>query len=67
MKGAPAGRCIICGKAAQMLVYNPRYPEKKLCVNCLNGIVFNVMTVEEELEPIARLMGDSLDEFQKKK
>jgi hypothetical protein len=51
-----AEKCVICGKSvsADRSVANSSHPEKRVCLDCLNGLMFNASTVVEELEPFAK-------------
>ena len=53
--------CVICGKGSTKLTTNPSYPDKPICLHCLNGFLVNVVTVEEELSPLS----DALDQAAK--
>lgn len=57
------GRCVICGKVAKDLVVNPEHPEKRVCLDCLNGLIFNLNTLEMELRPIYNALDSALEAF----
>lgn len=56
-------RCAICGKKISKWVVNSSYPEKKMCLSCLNGYVFSLNTLEQELEPIVDALSDALEKL----
>ncbi len=42
-------KCIVCGKSPKKMTANPAYPNKYICLECLNGFMVNMTTLEEEL------------------
>ncbi len=58
-----ADKCVICGKSAPKYVSNPSHPGKKVCVNCLNGLVFNAGTLNEAMEPITSAFNKALKDI----
>ena len=59
------GRSIICGRSGRELVVSPDYPEKRVCLDCLNGLVFSLNTLEKELTPLYNALEKALDAFNK--
>jgi hypothetical protein len=55
-------KCVICGKTVSKSVSSAGHPEKHVCLNCLNGLVFNVSTVSEALEPITKAFSKAFNE-----
>ncbi len=58
-------KCIICGKGGRELVVSPDHPEKRVCLDCLNELVFSLNTLEKELRPIYNALDMALDAFNK--
>ena len=58
-------KCIICERAGRETVVSPDYPEKRICLDCLNGLVFSLNTLEKELEPLYNALEKALDAFNK--
>lgn len=58
-------KCIICGKSGKDLVVSPDHPEKQICLDCLNGLVFSLNTLEKELRPLYNALDRALDAFNK--
>jgi len=56
-------KCVICGKGGKELVVSPDYPEKRICLDCLNGLVFSLNTLEKELKPLYNALDSALDAF----
>ncbi len=61
-----AAKCVICGKTADNFAVNPTYPQKPICLNCLNGFILNLKTLEEELEPLIKELEKALESIDKK-
>lgn len=58
-------KCAICGKSVSKWVLNSKHPEKRVCLDCLNGLVFNAKTLTEEMEPITKAFMDAFSEIKK--
>jgi hypothetical protein len=58
-------KCIICGKSGKALAVSPDHPEKRICLDCLNGLVFSLNTLEKELRPLYNALDRALDAFNK--
>lgn len=56
-------KCAVCGKSGKELVVNPEHPEKHICLDCLNGLIFNLNTLEKELRPLYDALDKALDAF----
>ncbi|MHB1830172.1 MAG: hypothetical protein ACYCO0_02155 [Candidatus Micrarchaeaceae archaeon] len=48
-----AKNCTICGKSTDKLAVSAAHPEKPICLNCLNGFIVNLNTIEGELKPLS--------------
>ena len=57
--------CVVCGGSQYKLVVGVKHPERKVCLDCLNDIIFNINTVEEELEPLAKALENAFGDLQK--
>jgi hypothetical protein len=55
-----AGTCIVCGKKADRMITNERYPGRHICITCFNGFAFNIRTLEEELAPLVDDLTEAL-------
>lgn len=55
--------CAICGKTVDKLVTNKAHPEKGICLDCLNGFIVNLNTVEEELNPIMKSLDKAVSDL----
>jgi hypothetical protein len=58
-----AATCTICGKKIDRSVADPKHPDKRVCLDCLRGLVFNMSTVEETLKPMVDAFTDALAEI----
>lgn len=45
--------CAICGKSTDKLAVNTAHPGKPVCLDCLNGFIVNLSTIEGELKPLS--------------
>ena len=58
-----ANMCVICGKSVGRSVSSASHPDKHVCIDCLNGLIFNVDMVEEELGPLAKAFSRGVAAF----
>jgi hypothetical protein len=58
--------CIICGKSVDKFVVNPSYPEKSICLICLNGYLANPNTIQEEFIPLADALSKAASELKER-
>ena len=65
-------KCVICGKSVDVdrSAASAGHPGKRVCLDCLNGLVFNMSTVNEELEPFIKAFAKAVktvkDEWDKR-
>lgn len=55
--------CAICGKSMEKLAVNADHPEKPICLNCLNGFIINLNTIEGELKPLSDALDKAADDL----
>ena len=60
-----AKTCMVCGKISSRIVTNRDYPGKFICLSCFNGFMFNLKTLEEEIEPFVDELSRRLDTLDK--
>ena len=58
-----AGKCMVCGKSAAKLASSANHPDKRVCLDCLNGLVFNAGTLAKEMEPITKAFAKAFKEI----
>ena len=56
-------KCIVCGKNVRRAIAGHSHPEKYVCVDCLNELIFDVNTMEEELEPLSNALTKAIAAF----
>lgn len=61
-----AGKCVICGKSREKLLESRGHPGKQICLQCFNELLFNLKTIEEELDPLADALGRGLSSVEMK-
>lgn len=58
-----ANKCAICGKSTGRMVASPSHKDKKVCLSCLNEMIFNTGTIDEELGPLRKALGKAFAAF----
>ncbi len=48
------------------MAVNPDYPNRQICLRCINGFILNLKTMEEELEPLFKALETALEDLDKK-
>jgi hypothetical protein len=61
-KEAPS-KCTICGKSVNRYITSYSYPNKRVCLNCLNELIFTTGAIEEELGPLRKALGKAFEAF----
>ena len=56
-------KCVICGRSVKRSVTTRERPGKHVCIDCLNGLIFNTDMVEGELGPLARAFSKGVAAF----
>ncbi len=48
-----------------MLAFNTAHPEKPICLDCLNGFIVNLNTIEGEFKPLSDALNKAAAELRK--
>ncbi len=60
-----AKNCTICDRNTSMLAFNTAHPEKPICLDCLNGFIVNLNTIEGEFKPLSDALNKAAAELRK--
>ncbi len=56
-------RCVICGRQVGNWVVNPGHSDKPVCLPCVNSMIFNLHTLDQEFKPLTKALEKGVEAF----